>query len=366
MYKFEVLKFDNSTRARFGEITTAHGLVKTPAFMPVATLGSVKSVTPMELSDMGFQMIISNAYHLYLRPGHGLIERFGGLQKYMVWNKPIATDSGGYQVFSLAKKRKISDDGVTFQSHLDGSEHFLSPAMSIEVQQFLNSDIMMCLDECPPHDSTYDYIKNSLELTTKWAKMSKEAKTSEGKALFGIVQGGVFNDLRERSANELMEIGFDGYAVGGLGIGEGMEEMNKITQFCGSKLPDHSVRYLMGVGKPIDIVEAVSYGFDLFDCVVPTRNARNGTVFTNNGKIVIKNAQYSEDEAPLDKDCSCYTCMNFSRSYLRHLFVAGEILSLRLLTLHNLSYYASLMSNIRKSIENGTFSDFKRSFAKEF
>ena len=365
MYKFQILKKDESTQARSGEITTGNGIVKTPAFMPVGTLGSVKSMTPSDLNDIGIQIIISNAYHLYLRPGHSLVKRFGGLHKYMAWKKPIATDSGGYQVLSLAKKRKISDDGVLFQSHLDGSEHMLTPAKSIEIQEFLNSDIMMCLDECPPHDSSKDYIRSSIDLTTNWAQLSKESRSNPEKALFGIVQGGVYKDLRERSANELMSIGFDGYAIGGLGIGEDIDQMNEIAMFCSSLLPKDRVRYLMGIGKPRDIVEAVSNGFDLFDCVIPTRNARNGTVFTNHGKIVIKNAQYSEDEAPLDEGCSCYTCLNFSRSYLRHLYIAGEILSLRLLTIHNLNYYASLMSKIRKSIENGTFLKLKNQFCSQ-
>lgn len=362
MYRFEILKSDHSTNARRGRIHTAHGVVDTPAFMPVGTQASVKSMTPSDLDELGYQMIIVNAYHVYLRPGHKVVQKFGGLQNYMGWHKPVATDSGGFQVLSLAKKRKVTNDGIFFQSHIDGSEHLLTPEKSIEIQQDLNADIMMCLDECPPHDSPYEYLTSSVDLTTKWARFCKEARRNGDQALFGIVQGSIYSDLREKSAHELMEIGFEGYSIGGLGIGEETDNTFQVTELCNKILPADKVRYLMGLGKPEDIVKAVSLGVDLFDCVIPTRNARNGTVFTNKGKIVIKNAQYLEDQSPIDESCECYTCRNFSRSYLRHLFIAGEILSLRLFTLHNLYYYASLMSNIRNSIVNEEFSELKNKY----
>ncbi len=358
MYKFEIIQKDKESSARFGKINTAHGTVETPAFMPVATQATVKGLTPSDLNELGFQMVISNAYHLYLRPGTETIRKLGGLQQYMAWNKPVATDSGGFQVFSLSKKRKIKDDGVIFQSHLDGSEHFLSPEKSIQIQTDLNSDIMMCLDECPPHDSSYDYAEKSVALTTKWAKLCKEAKASKNNALFGIIQGGAFSDLRKRSAEELIELDFDGYSIGGLGIGEKSELTYELASVCVGEIPVGKVRYMMGIGKPIDILESVKRGVDLFDCVIPTRNARNGTLFTSRGKVVIKNAQYANDENPLDDSCECYCCRNFSRAYIRHIFMAGEILALRLLTLHNLNYYSKLMKRIRTSINAEDFNAF--------
>lgn len=358
MYRFDLLKEDEKSSARLGRINTEHGKVDTPAFMPVATQATVKSLTPDELSETGFEMVISNAYHLYLRPGADVVKSLGGIQGYMSWNKPVATDSGGFQILSLSRKKKIRDDGVVFQSHLDGSEHFISPEKSVQIQCDLNSDIMMCLDECPPHDSEYSYIEKSVELTTRWAGMCRASKADTGNALFGIIQGGVYRDLRERSAEQLVDIGFDGYSIGGLGIGEDSEITYELAELCSSKIPSDRVRYMMGIGKPIDILECVNSGVDLFDCVIPTRNARNGTLFTTGGKVVIKNAQYARDENPLDENCSCYCCRNFSRAYLRHIFMAGEILSLRLLTLHNLSYYSNLMKEIRSSIMSGRFSQY--------
>ncbi|MGH7884085.1 MAG: tRNA guanosine(34) transglycosylase Tgt [Thermodesulfobacteriota bacterium] len=358
MYKFELIKEDKDSSARFGKIHTSHGTVETPAFMPVATQATVKGLTPDDLNELGFDMVISNAYHLYLRPGTKIIKNLGGLQKYMSWNKPVATDSGGFQVLSLSKKRKITDEGVLFQSHLDGSEHFLSPQKSIEIQMDLNSDIMMCLDECPPHDSSYEYARESVALTTRWAGLCKEAKNGSQNALFGIIQGGIYPELRVKSTEELLDIDFDGYSIGGLGIGEKSELTYEIASLCTGKIHQDKVRYMMGIGKPIDIIQSVNIGIDLFDCVIPTRNARNGTLFTTKGKVVIKNAQYGEDKTPLDENCDCYCCKNYSKAYIRHIFMAGEILALRLLTLHNLNYYSNLMKRIRNSIKTGNFGDF--------
>lgn len=357
MFKFEILKKDNGTNSRLARMHTAHGAVDTPAFMPVATQGAVKALSPDEVADMGFQMVIVNAYHMFLRPGHKTVRELGGLHGFMHWDKPVTTDSGGYQVLSLAKSRKIKDGGILFRSHLDGTEHFLTPELAIEVQQDLGADIMMCLDECPPFPSTEEYMKTSVALTTAWAGLCKKAKTHSEKALFGIVQGGVYPKLRERSALELADIGFDGYSLGGLGVGEDQSSTYDTAELTLSFLPRDKPRYLMGLGNPEDIVTAVSQGVDLFDCVIPTRNARNGTLFTSRGKLVIKNARYAKDERPLDESCECYTCRTFSRAYLRHLFIAKEILVLRLLTLHNLSFYAELMRNIRNSIAQENFSN---------
>jgi len=358
MFTFEIHKKDESTNARLGQITTAHGVVDTPAFMPVATQATVKSLSPEEIQEMGFQMIISNAYHLYLRPSHKTVEKLGGLHKFMSWNKSITTDSGGYQVLSLSKTRKIKEDGILFRSHLDGSEHMFTPKKCIEIQESLGVDIMMCLDECPPYPSTFEYMRKSIDLTTRWAKLCKESKKRTDNAIFGIVQGGVFNELREKSAADLIDIDFDGYAVGGLGIGEDQQNTYEITENTLRILPLDKPRYLMGLGKPEDIVTAVSMGVDLFDCVIPTRNARNGTLFTSRGKLVIKNARFAEDERPIDEGCECYTCRTFSRAYLRHLYIAKETLVLRLLTIHNLYYYAGLMKGIRGSIKSGDFPNY--------
>ncbi len=358
MFTFEIHKKDESTKARLGQMTTAHGVVDTPAFMPVATQATVKSLSPEEIQEMGFQMVISNAYHLYLRPGHRTVEKLGGLHKFMSWNNSITTDSGGYQVLSLSKTRKIKDDGILFRSHLDGSEHMFTPEKCIEIQESLGVDIMMCLDECPPYPSTKEYMRKSIDLTTRWAKLCRASKKRTDNALFGIVQGGVYKELREQSANDLIDIGFEGYAVGGLGIGEDPEQTYETTENTLNVLPVDKPRYLMGLGKPEDIVTAVSMGVDLFDCVIPTRNARNGTLFTSRGKLVIKNAQFAQDERPIDEGCECYTCQTFSRAYLRHLYIAKEILVLRLLTLHNLNFYAELMKGIRGSILSGDFPNY--------
>jgi queuine tRNA-ribosyltransferase len=362
MFKFEVVKQDADTKARFGRIYTSHGTVETPAFMPVATQGSVKAMTPEEIERHGFEMIVANSYHLYLRPGADTVEKLGGLHEFMSWNHPILTDSGGFQALSLSRVRMIRDDGILFRSHLDGSEHFLTPEKCIEIQNALSTDIMMCLDECPPFPSTYEYMENSVRLTTHWSVLCKMASNHSPRALFGIVQGGIFPELRRKSALELLEIDLDGYAVGGLGIGESREETYETGEFAVSLLPKDKPRYLMGFGMPEDIVVAVSMGVDLFDCVLPTRNARNGTLFTKHGKMVIKNARYAEDESPVDEDCSCYTCRTFSRAYLRHLYQARELLASRLLTFHNLHYYGGLMKGIRSAIERGEYSSFKTRF----
>jgi queuine tRNA-ribosyltransferase len=361
-FGFKLVKKDRDTRARLGEITTPHGVARTPIFMPVGTRATVKTMTPEDLKTVGAEIILSNTYHLYLRPGHELIRKLGGLHRFMGWDRPILTDSGGYQVFSHSELRKISEEGVRFQSHLDGSYHFLTPESATGIQEALGADIIMCFDECAPYPSTYDYVLGSTEMTLRWALRCKQAKSRADQALFGIVQGGMYRDLRERCAGELAEIGFDGYAIGGLSVGETKPLMYEVTEYTADALPVDRPRYLMGVGTPEDLVEGVALGVDMFDCVMPTRNARTGTLFTSFGKLVIRNAQYSEDERPVDPECGCYTCRNFSRAYLRHLFMSGEILALRLNTLHNLSYYLELMRGIRLSIEQDSFLQFKQRF----
>ncbi len=362
MFNFELNKKDIRTEARSGMFYTNHGTVETPAFMPVATQGTVKAMTSSEIAAIGFDILVVNAYHIYLRPGHSLVKNLGGIHEFMSWDRPILTDSGGFQALSLSKVRKITDDGILFQSHIDGSKHFLTPLKSIEIQRALNSDIMMCLDECPPYDSDYEYMRNSVELTTRWARLCKEANNDHDNGLFGIVQGGIFPELRRRSVAGLLDVGFDGYAIGGLGIGESKDRTFEMAEATVKDLPKEKPRYLMGLGSPEDMVEAVSIGIDLFDCVVPTRHARNGTVFTNQGKLVIKNARYVEDRSPIDESCDCYTCRTFSRAYLRHLYMTREILAMRLLTFHNLYYYSALMKKIRESVTRDEFHSFKAEF----
>ena len=368
--KFEVTRTSGS--ARLGRIITNRGEINTPAFMPVGTQGTVKAMSPEELSGMGAEIILGNTYHLYLRPGHKTVRKLGGLHGFMNWPGPILTDSGGFQVFSLASLRKITPEGVSFQSHLDGSRHFLDPALSMEIQHSLGAEIIMAFDECTPYPATKEYALNSLELTTNWARMSrdaheelsKEKEPPEKPSLFGIIQGGMYRDLRIRSAEEIIEIGFEGYAVGGVSVGEPKEDMHDIIGYMAPVLPEDKPRYLMGIGDLKDILVAVEAGFDMFDCVMPTRNARNGTLFTSEGRISIKRSQYSEDPSPLDPDCGCYTCRNYSRGYLRHLFMAREILSMRLNTIHNLYFYLEFMRNIRKAIADGTYEDFRRRWIK--
>ena len=364
-FQFRLLKKDPSTGARVGKIYTSHGEVNTPVFMPVATQGTVKSLIPETVRELGAEMILTNTYHLYLRPGHDIIKNLGGLQKFMNWNSPILTDSGGFQVYSLGSLRKITDDGVLFQSHIDGSRHFISPELAIEIQEALGSDIMMCLDECTPYPASFEEAKKSLDLTTNWAGRCKNSKKNNNQALFGIIQGGIYLDLRMLAVENISaNIGFDGYALGGLSVGEPKEDMLRIAETITPLLPEDTPRYLMGVGTPEDIVACVSYGIDMFDCVIPTRCARNGLLFTNHEKVVIKHARYRDDDSPIDSKCDCYTCRNYSRAYLRHLYMAKEILAMTLNTIHNIRYFMHLMEQIRAAIRDGVYREFKNSFLK--
>jgi queuine tRNA-ribosyltransferase len=341
-----------------GRIETNHGSFLTPAFLPVGTQGTVKSLTPEELAEIGVEALLANTYHLYLRPGHETIGKLGGLHAFIHWEKPILTDSGGYQIFSLRGLRKVSEEGVTFQSHLDGSHHFLTPEKVMEIQRVLGSDIAMVLDECVPYPSPYSYVKSALDVTTRWAKRCLQVKREKDPALFAIAQGGIYRDLREESVQSLLSMNFEGYAIGGLSVGEPKTAMRDVLEWTTPLLPERAPRYLMGVGTPEDILEAVRLGIDLFDCVLPTRNARNGTLFTPFGKMSIKQAHYAEDGRPIDDTCGCYTCRHYSRAYLRHLYVSKEILSSRLNTIHNLYYYNNLLAHIREAIRNGRFLDF--------
>lgn len=355
---FQIAKSDNLTKARAGVLHTLHGAVHTPIFMPVGTYATVKTCTSDELESLGAEIILGNAYHLYLRPGHNIVKKAGGLHKFMSWRRSILTDSGGFQVFSLGANREITEEGTIFKSEIDGSKHFFSPERSIEIQNAIGADIIMNFDECTSYPCDYEYAKNSMELTTRWAKRCRSAHKGN-QLLFGIVQGSVYHDLRRKSAEQLVEMNFDGYALGGLSVGEEKEIMYEIIGFTTPFLPKDKPHYLMGVGTPENIVEAVSLGIDMFDCVMPTRNARNGSLFTSEGMIKIKNAQFKRDFAPLDSKCKCHTCSNFSRAYLRHLFMANEILAHRLHTIHNLHFYLSLMRGIRRSILDGTFFKLK-------
>jgi len=356
---------DPSCEARAGKIKTPHGDVSTPVFMPVGTQATVKAVTPEQVRGLGAEMILGNTYHLYLRPGHRLIADLGGLHRFMNWHGPILTDSGGFQIYSLGALRKITEEGAAFQSHIDGSSHFLSPESAIEIQMDLGSDIMMCLDECIAYPATRQEVERALERTARWALRCKKRRSDERQALFGIVQGGVYPDLRSRSAEEIISLGFDGYAIGGLSVGEPKELMRENLAVTAPLLPEDRPRYLMGVGTPEDLVEGVYQGIDMFDCVMPTRSARNGLLFTNGEKVVIKNARYREDASPVDGTCDCYTCQNYSRAYLRHLYVAGEILAMILNTIHNLRYYLRLMERIREAIREQRYADFRDRFLKE-
>jgi queuine tRNA-ribosyltransferase len=364
-FSFEFIYKSTENQARLGRMHTSHGSIDTPVFMPVGTLATVKSLTPEELNELGVQIILSNTYHLYLRPGHDTIATLGGLHKFMHWGRPILTDSGGYQVFSLAKLRKISDEGVTFQSHLDGSKHLLAPEKAVEIQEALGSDIMMCLDECTPYPATHTEAEKSLALSNDWAKRCLESRTADSNALFGIVQGGMYEDLRARGVEALVDLGFDGYALGGLSVGEPKDAMLDVAAFTLPLLPAGLPRYIMGVGTPEDLVELVSLGADMFDCVIPTRNARNGQLFVKTGTLNICNAQYRSDDSPVEADCACYTCKNYSRAYLRHLFMAKEILAHRLNTIHNIHYFMNLMGEMREAIRQGRFADFKKAFFRQ-
>jgi len=380
--KFIIKHFDEKSRR--GIIVTHRGAINTPAFMPVGTQGTVKAMSPEELTEIGAEIILSNTYHLYLRPGHEIIHQLGGLHKFINWSGPMLTDSGGFQVYSLSSLRKIKEDGVEFRSHIDGSLHFLTPEKAMEIQAMLGSDIVMAFDECTSYPAEYDYAAKSLDLSTEWAKRCKaeverikrledEKKAgikdlitsqphnlSTAQLLFGIIQGGMYKDLRKRSLQELIEIGFDGYAAGGLSVGETKKEMHEIIEFIGPAMPDDKPRYLMGVGDLTDVLVAVENGFDMFDCVMPTRNARNGTLFTSRGRISIKRTEFKADPDPLDPDCNCYTCRNYSKAYLRHLFLSKEILSMRLNTIHNLYFYLNFFRKMREAIDNRTFGQFKK------
>ena len=364
--------------ARRGVIRTAHGDIETPVFMPVGTQGVVKALTPRDLEEAGASIILGNTYHLYLRPGDDLIARRGGLHRFSGWSRPILTDSGGYQVFSLSDRRKIEEHGVQFRSHLDGSAHALTPEKAVDIQANLGSDIAMVLDECPALPSTAEVIDKSLELTARWARRCRDRflqiresepvrrSLGEGGAQFGIVQGGTFADLRRKSAELTVSIGFEGYAIGGLSVGEPNETMYEVVEQTAPLLPAAQPRYLMGVGTPLDIIEAVARGIDMFDCVLPTRNARNGQLLTSEGPLNIKNAQFSEDDGPADPACSCYTCRHFSRAYLRHLYMAGEMTGGTLNTLHNLTFYLDTMRRIREAIAFGRFEDFRQGFHRTY
>jgi queuine tRNA-ribosyltransferase len=362
MLQFQLLARDSSCQARRGRLHTSHGTVETPVFMPVGTQASVKSMSPDELKALGAQMILANTYHLYLRPGAERIARLGGLHPFMHWDGSILTDSGGFQVFSLAKIRKIEEDGVQFQSHLDGSRHLIRPEMAMDIQMQLGSDVAMSFDECTPYPVSYEYAGDSVERTVRWARRCKEVHILPHQALFGIVQGSVFLDLRQFCLEKLVEINFDGYALGSLSVGEPKEEMLIVLETMTPRFPELRPRYLMGVGTPEDLVEGVHLGVDMFDCVMPTRNARNGMLFTSWGSIQIKNNRYANDDQPIEPGCTCYTCQRFSRAYLRHLYMARELLAYRLNTLHNLHYYLNLMACMRQTIEEGCFESWRRGF----
>ena len=366
--KYELIHKDKKTGARLGKITLPHGTFETPVFMPVGTLGTVKSMTVEELKDIvEANIILGNTYHLNLRPGMEVIRAAGGLHKFMNWDRNILTDSGGFQVFSLQSIRKITEEGVEFRSHLNGEKLFMSPESSIDIQQTLGSDIMMCFDECAPYPAERKYVEKSMEMTTRWAKRCRDAHTNrDTQALFGIVQGGMYPDLRKKSAEDLIKIGFDGYAVGGLSVGEPKDIMLEVLEQTTPHLPEDKARYLMGVGSPDYLIEAVLRGIDMCDCVLPTRMARNGTAMTSKGKVVIKNKQYELDFRPLDEKCECYACKNYSRAYIRHLMKSGEILGARLMTIHNLRFLTKLMEDVREAIKEDRLLEFREEFYKDY
>ncbi len=364
--EFTLLERDPGTNARLGLLKLPHGEVKTPAFMPVGTSAAVKTTSPRELKEVGAQIVLANTYHLLLRPGVDIIQKAGGLHEFMGWDRPMLTDSGGYQVFSLASLRKVTDEGVHFQSHIDGSSHFLGPEEIMEMQKATGSDIMMVLDECVPYPADHDYTCKSLQRTIEWERQCRELHHDTNVGLFGIVQGGMFRDLREKSARAVVETDFDGNAIGGLSVGEPLDEMLELTEFTVQFLPEDRPRYLMGVGYPLDILSAVERGIDMFDCVLPTRNGRNGMAFTANGPLSVKSAQCTEDFSPIEEGCRCYACRNFTRAYLRHLLNMNEILGLHLVSLHNLYFYLNLMSHIREAIGKGKFKSFKEEFTGNY
>ena len=388
---FELLAQDRESKARHGRLTTAHGAIETPTFIPVGTQGSVKAVSPRELRELNAPIVLGNTYHLFVRPGIEVIKHFGGLHKFMTWDRPILTDSGGYQIFSLTKLRKISEDGVQFQNHVDGTPAFVSPEIAMEIQAALGSDIAMVLDECPPWPCEYDYAAKSAEMTTRWAKRCKEwveenaqRSTSDvqrpieestvsnqrspiqRQLVFGIVQGATFGELRKQSAQAIVDLDFDGYAIGGVSVGEPEEEMFRAVESSEPFLPSDKPRYAMGIGTPPQLLEMISRGMDMFDCVLPTRLARNGTAFKSTGTLNLKNAEYAKDRRPIEDDCVCSSCREFSRGYVRHLIKAEEILGLRIITLHNLHFYLDLMRRARDKIDKGTFDEFRREFVSNY
>lgn len=366
MTSFHLIKTCSQTRARIGELATQHGVIPTPVFLPVGSQGAVKALAPEEVKDLGFGMVLANTYHLYLRPGLDVIQKLGGLHNFMGWDKTILTDSGGYQVFSLASLRKVSDEGITFRSHIDGSQHNFTPELAVEYQEALGADIIMALDECPAHDDSSDKVKKATERTHKWAERCLKAHKRPDQALYAIIQGGLFPELRRQSAEYLTSLDFPGYAIGGLSLGEPKRVTMEMVEETVALLPEDKPRYLMGVGSPEDMVEAVARGCDMFDSALPTRVARNGALFTWQGRVNINNATYSSMEQPIITGCDCYTCRNFSAAYLHHLFNAGELLAYRLATIHNLSFISELMNRIRGAIQGGTFPDFRKEFLANY
>ena len=367
MFKFTLEKKSSQCKARTGTIETNHGVIKTPVFMPVGTRATVKAMNNDELKSIGSQIILSNTYHLYLKPGQEIIRKADGLHKFMNWDRPILTDSGGFQVFSLSKTRKITEEGVQFRSHIDGSKHFISPEKSMEIQNDLGSDIMMAFDECVPYPASYEYTEDSMKRTLRWLKRCKDYhKNTDKQNLFGIIQGGMYKDLREYSAKNTIDIDLPGYAIGGLSVGEPRDLMIDLLDFTTDFMPENKPRYLMGVGTPDYLFEAVEHGVDMCDCVLPTRIARNGTALTSKGKLVVKNAKYKDDFSALDDNCDCYACKNHTRAYIRHLLNVDEILGARLLSIHNLRFLIKLMENIRKSIEADRYLEFKDEFYRNY
>ena len=372
---FELLGKDASSKARRGRLTTPHGAIDTPAFMPVGTQGSVKAVSSRELHELGAQIVLGNTYHLFVRPGLDVIRQFGGLHRFMNWDGPILTDSGGYQIFSLAKLRKITEEGVNFQNHIDGSPAFISPEIAMEIQATLGSDIAMVLDECPPWPCEYDYAARSLEMTHRWAQRCKDwngenaqhpTPNAQCRMLFGIVQGATFEELRRSSAQALAAMGFDGYAIGGVSVGEPEPEMMSAVEWSEPHLPENKPRYAMGLGTPLQLIEMVARGMDMFDCVLPTRLARNATAFTATGTLNLRNAEFTAQTGPVEEGCACEACRGYSRAYIRHLLKAEEILGLRLLSIHNLHFYLDLMKRARAAIENGSFAEFRKRFVSGY
>ena len=364
--KYNLIKKENNTMARYGTIETNYGTYETPMFMPVGTRATVKGITPLELNEIKSGIILANTYHLWLRPGEDIVNNAGGLHKFMSYNGPILTDSGGFQVFSLARPKDISEEGVYFKSHIDGSKLFLTPEKSIQIQNKLDSDIAMSFDECPGYPSTHEYMEKSVLRTIRWAKRGKEAFNNDRQSLFGIIQGGEYPDLRKMSVEKTVEIGFDGYSIGGTSVGETKEVMYKMVEYSTKYLPVDKVRYLMGVGDPIDIIEGVIRGVDIFDCVLPTRIARHANAFTKYGKINLKNAKFKEDFTPIDETCDCYTCSNFTKAYIRHLVTLDEMLGSRLLSLHNLRFLIKLTENLRECIKNNNILEYREDFIKNY